>query len=84
VSRNVTSYFTHRENDIDLDIFETAAIQSLMRLAKKWPAETLILFGGAGNSISVRKRAADGSYFAGREVACIGIPSDGGDGGDRS
>lgn len=78
------SYFTHHENGIDLDIFETAAIQSLMRLAKKWPRETLILFGGAGASISVRKRAADGSYFVQQEVAHIAIPSDGGDGGDRS
>jgi hypothetical protein len=83
VSRNITSYFTHRENDIDLDIREAAAIQSLMRLAKKWPRETLILFGGAGDSISVRKRGPDGSYFVQREVAHIAIPSDGGDGGDR-
>jgi hypothetical protein len=78
-----SSYFTHRENDIDLDIHETAAIQSLMRLAKKWP-KTLILFGGDGQSISVRKRAEDGSYFAQQEVASVGIPSDGGDGGDFS
>jgi hypothetical protein len=84
VSKNANSFFTFDENHIDLDVSEIAAIQSLMRLAKKWPAETLILFGGAGNSISVRKRAADGNYFAGREVACIGIPSDGGDGGDMS
>lgn len=78
------SYFTHRENDIDLDIFETAAIQSLMRLAKKWPS-TLILFGSTGSSISIRKRDPhDGSYFVQREVAHVAIPSDGGDGGDRS
>lgn len=82
--RRESSYFTHRENEIDLDIHETAAIQSLMRLAKKWPRETLILFGGAGNHLSVRKRAEDGSYFVQQEVAVIGIPSDGGDGGDRS
>lgn len=77
------SYFTHDENGIDLDIHETAAIQSLMRLSKKWP-NTLILFGGAGQSVSVRKRAADGNYFVDREVASVAIPSDGGDGGDRS
>ena len=76
-------YFLHNDNGIDLDIHETAAIQSLMRLAKKWP-DTLILFGGAGQSVSVRKKAADGSYFIGQEVAIVGIPSDGGDGGDRS
>lgn len=77
------SYFTHNDNDIDLSIDEAAAIQSLMRLAKKWP-RTLILFGGAGQSVSVRKLAGDGSYFVQREVAHVAIPSDGGDGGDRS
>jgi hypothetical protein len=62
---------------------EWRAIDALHRLAKHWPRR-LILFGGAGNSISVRKRADDGSYFVGREVASVNIPSDGGDGGDRS
>lgn len=78
------SYFTDRENGIEIDADEVAAIQSLMRLARKWPRKTLILFGGAGDSISVRKRAEDGSYFVQQEVASIAIPSDGGDGGDRS
>lgn len=83
MAKRGTSSFTHNENGISLDIDETAAIRSLMRLAKKWPY-SLILFGGAGQSISVRKRASDGSYFVDREVAHVAIPSDGGDGGDRS
>lgn len=77
------SYFTEAENGIELATGERAAIRSLMRLAKNWP-RTLILFGGAGDSISVRKRDDDGSYFVQREVASVAIPSDGGDGGDRS
>lgn len=71
------------DNDIELSADERRAINSLMRLSLRWP-HSLLLFGGAGTTTSVRKRATDGSYFAGQEVAVIAIPSDGGDGGDRS
>lgn len=69
--------------EIELTQKELNAINTLHRLARRWP-HSLILFGGAGRTISVRKRAEDGSYFHGREVDVVKIPSDGGDGGDRS
>ena len=68
-------------NDIELTPREAKAIQRLERVFKDWP-ETLILFGGSG-TLSVRKRDADGAYFANREVEVIeGVFCDGGDGGD--
>ena len=63
----------------DLTPDERRAINSLKRLAKRWP-KSLMLFGGGG--LTVRKPEAGKLYDARYIVATIdGIPADGGDGG---
>jgi hypothetical protein len=66
----------------DLTDEEARAIRSLERLAKKWP-QSLQLFGAAG-SLLVRRLPEGGNGGGNRfTVATIlGIPADGGDGGD--
>lgn len=68
--------------EIELTEEEEKAIASLRRLGKRWP-RTLLLFGGSGSAISVRKPDENGSYGIQREVDTVaGFPNDGGDGGD--
>ena len=54
---------------------EAAAIQSLKRLARKWP-RSLCLFSWSGTLMVVKRNSADNDA----EIATIeGIPNDGGD-----
>lgn len=60
---------------------EQKAIKSLERLAKKWPQSLLLFAGGTG--LTVRK-PINGIYDRSTVVANIlGMPNDGGDGGDE-
>jgi hypothetical protein len=60
---------------------EVKAIQSLKKLAKKWPQSLFIFCHGGG--ISIRKPLKGESPGAQTEVDSVsGIPNDGGDGGD--
>lgn len=64
--------------DNELTEEEEKAIRSLQRLAKKWP-KSLLVFASGSNDLSIRK----GGVFAQYEVdVVIGIPNEGGDGGD--
>ena len=69
--------------EIQLTDEEERAIRSLRRLGKKWP-KSLLIFGGSGSELSIRKPDEAGSYGVQREVDSVeGFPNDGGDGGDE-
>jgi hypothetical protein len=73
-----------RPGELALTEEECRAITSLQRLAKRWP-KGLMLFGGGGWNLSVRRCPTDGALYDARwEVASIhGIFNDGGDGGQE-
>lgn len=71
-----------RPEELELAKEERLAIATLQRLGRRWP-KTLLVFGGGGNALSVRRVPPDGSLYDDQwEVASIpGIRNDGGDGG---
>lgn len=65
----------------DLTSEEAAAVRALHRLSKRWPKSLMLYAGGTG--LDVRKPKPGAFPGADTVVAIIlGIPADGGDGGD--
>lgn len=77
------SHFDPPEEYDVLTADEKQIVRALERLAKGWP-RNLILFGGDGATISLRRDPGDGGFIGAEyEIARVsGIRNEGGDGGD--